>query len=135
MADNFYSGLRPFAITTGSVSPYFPESEKAQPKGDESAPSFRELLQREIDSKGGVEFSKHAAQRIEQRSIVMTEESLHRLNEGVKIAQQKGLDDTLILIDKTAFIVSAQNNRVITTVSENDITGNVFTNIDGTVII
>lgn len=135
MADNFYSGLRPFAITTGSVSPYFPESEKTQPKGDESAPSFRELLQREIDSKGGVEFSKHAAQRIEQRSIVMTEESLHRLNEGVKIAQQKGLDDTLILIDKTAFIVSAQNNRVITTVSENDITGNVFTNIDGTVII
>ena len=53
----------------------------------------------------------------------------------MRIAQQKGLDDTLILIDKTAFVVSAQNNKVITTVSENEIKGNVFTNIDGTVIV
>ncbi len=135
MADNFYPGLRPFTITTGTLNPYFPESGKTQPNSGESALSFKELLEREVKNEGGVEFSKHAAQRIEQRSIVMTEDSLHRLNEGVKIAQQKGLDDTLILIDKTAFIVSAQNNRVITTVSENDITGNVFTNIDGTVII
>lgn len=135
MADSFYPNLRPFTITTGSVNPYFPESGTANAQNRADAPSFQELLRQEIENGGGVEFSKHAAQRIEQRKVEMSADSLQRLNEGVKIAQQKGLDDTLILIDKTAFIVSAQNNKVITTVSGNDIKGNVFTNIDGTVIV
>lgn len=134
MADNFYPGLRPFTITTGSVSPYFPENNTGKAQSSDS-PSFKELLDQAVKAEGGVEFSKHAAQRIEQRNIEMNADSIHRLNEGVRIAQQKGLDDTLILIDKTAFIVSAQNNKVITTVSENEIKGNVFTNIDGTVIV
>ena len=135
MADNFYPGLRPFTITTGSVSPYFPENAAGAAQSSSDSPSFKELLEQAVKAEGGVEFSKHAAQRIEQRHIEMSADSLHRLNEGVRIAQQKGLDDTLILIDKTAFIVSAQNNKVITTVSENEIKGNVFTNIDGTVIV
>ena len=100
-----------------------------------NSPFAEKLKEKLSENPGGVEFSKHAAQRIEQRQIEISADSLHRLNEGVRIAQQKGLDDTLILIDKTAFIVSAQNNKVITTVSENDIKGNVFTNIDGTVIV
>lgn len=135
MADNFYPGLRPFTITTGSASPYFPENNANKSQSSAETPSFQELLRQAVENGGGVEFSKHAAQRIEQRSIEMSADSLQRLNEGVKIAQQKGLDDTLILIDRTAFIVSAQNNKVITTVCENDIKGNVFTNIDGTVIV
>lgn len=135
MADSFYPGLRPFTITTGNVTPYFSESSTGAAENKPDSPSFKELLEQMVKAEGGVEFSKHAAQRIEQRNITVSADSLHRLNEGVRIAQQKGLDDTLILIDRTAFIVSAQNNKVITTVSENDIKGNVFTNIDGTVIV
>ena len=53
----------------------------------------------------------------------------------MKIAQKKGLNDTLILVDRTAFIVSVKNNKVITTVNGDELKGNVFTNIDGAVIV
>jgi len=39
------------------------------------------------------------------------------------------------LVDRTAFVVNVLNNKVITTVNEDALTGNVFTNIDGAVIV
>ena len=134
--NNLYLGRMPLPITTGTVQPYHPESAaSANEAQNTSGTSFQEILQGRLRQAESVEFSKHAASRVVERNIPLTEESLDRLNQGVKIAQEKGLDAALILIDRTAFIVSAQNNKVITTVSENDLTGNVFTNIDGTVII
>ena len=73
--------------------------------------------------------------RVMERNIDLSDENIERLNEGVKLAGEKGLDDTLILLDNAAFIVSVRNNTVITTVSRDEMTGNVFTNIDGTVVI
>lgn len=83
----------------------------------------------------GVNFSKHAMNRVLQRNIDLSDENLSRLNEGIKLAEEKGLDDTLILIDSAAYIVSVKNNMVITTVANDELQGNVFTNIDGTVVI
>ena len=74
-------------------------------------------------------------QRAAQGSIDLSQPNLDRLNEGVRLAGEKGLNDTLILIDQTAFLVNVPNNKVITAVNGGDLTGNVFTNIDGTVII
>lgn len=136
--DNLYLGRLSLPITTGTAQPYHPKNATTNPS---SAPtqsddaSFQALLQKSLKQNSGVEFSKHAASRVSQRNIALTDNSLERLNQGVKMAQEKGLDSALILIDKTAFIVSAQNNKVITTVSECDLTGNVFTNIEGTVIV
>ena len=104
-------------VTTGSVTP------------------FDEILRQKVSQLNGPEFSKHAAARVAQRNIELSESSLNRLTQGMRLAQQKGLDDTLILVDKTAFIVSVKNNTVITTVNGDELNGNVFTNIDGTVII
>ena len=73
--------------------------------------------------------------RVMERNIDLSDENIERLNEGVKLAGEKGLDDTLILLDNAAFIVSVRNNTVITTVNKEEMTGNVFTNIDGTVVI
>ena len=70
-----------------------------------------------------------------ERNIQISENSLDRLGQGMKIAQKKGLNDTLILVDRTAFIVSVKNNKVITTVNGDELKGNVFTNIDGAVIV
>lgn len=83
----------------------------------------------------GVNFSKHAMNRVLQRNIDLSDENLSRLNEGIKLAGEKGLDDTLILIDSAAYIVSVKNNMVITTVANDELQGNVFTNIDGTVVV
>ncbi|HWP51413.1 MAG TPA: TIGR02530 family flagellar biosynthesis protein [Clostridia bacterium] len=136
--DNLYLGRLSLPITTGTVQPYRTDtasSSSSTASTQSDSLSFQELLQQQLQQNAGVEFSKHAVSRVAQRNIELTDDNLERLNQGVKIAQEKGLDATLILIDKTAFIVSAQNNKVITTVGESDLTGNVFTNIDGTVII
>ncbi len=100
-----------------------------------SCRSFRDILQEQIDTSLGVNFSRHAMNRVLERDIDLSIDNLERLNEGVRLAEEKGLDDTLILLDEAAFIVSVKNNTVITTVNKEEMTGNVFTNIDGTVVI
>ncbi len=100
-----------------------------------SARSFKTILQEKLDGSKGVNFSRHAMNRVMERNIDLSTENIERLNEGIKLADEKGLDDTLILLDDAAFIVSVRNNTVITTVNKDEMTGNVFTNIDGTVVI
>ncbi len=100
-----------------------------------STNSFQEIFQRELDTSKEVSFSRHAAQRVAQRQVDLSEDSIERLNQGVRLAKEKGLNETLILVDKTAFIVNVKNNMVVTTVNSGESAGNVFTNIDGTVII
>lgn len=98
--------------------------------------SFAQALQEKLDEKRGVEFSKHAMQRLEERSIDLSENStLERLNRGVELAADKGSSETLVLVGRNAFVVSVKNNKVITTLSDNELQGNVFTNIDSTVIV
>ncbi|MDE6746095.1 MAG: hypothetical protein K2J72_05590, partial [Oscillospiraceae bacterium] len=60
---------------------------------------------------------------------------LDRLNKAVELAGEKGSDDALVIIDSTAFLVSVRNNKVITTLTADDMQGNIFTNIDSTVIM
>lgn len=122
------------AVTTG-VPGATPRTQPAAGHTAGSGPSFQEVLGRRLEQQSAIQFSKHAAQRVAQRGLDVSESSLRRLNEGVRIAGEKGLDDTLILVDKTAFIVSVKNNKVITTVGGNELAGNVFTNIEGTVIV
>lgn len=97
--------------------------------------SFKNVLKQRLDQTSDLNFSKHAINRVMERNVDVSDTSMARLNEGVKMAQEKGLNDTLILVDTTAYIVNAKNGTVITTVSNEDIKGNVFTNIEGTVIM
>ena len=110
-------------------------SDQGQGPKNGSGVTFREALEAVATQQRQIAFSKHAAQRVAQRGIALTENSLSRLEEGVRLAESKGLDDTLILVDSTAFLVSVKNNKVITTVNHDELKGNVFTNIDGTVIV
>ena len=96
---------------------------------------FHDLLKEKLSQSTDINFSEHAVNRVMERNIDISESQITRLNEGVKLAEQKGLKDPLILIDKTAFIVNVKKNTVITTVQSDALEGNVFTNIDGTVII
>lgn len=117
-------------ITTG-----IPHKSPQDVADSTSCRSFKAILQEHIDTSLGVNFSRHAMNRVMERNIDLSVDNLERLNEGVKLAEEKGLDDTLILLDEAAFIVSVKNNTVITTVNKDEMTGNVFTNIDGTVVI
>lgn len=115
-------------VSTGNIAqPNLPE---------ENGTSFAAALQKKIDEKQGVEFTKHAMQRLSERSIDITEgNTLERLNKGVEIAADKGSSETLVLVDMNAFVVSVKNNKVITTIPQEELQGNIFTNIDSTVIV
>jgi flagellar operon protein len=100
-----------------------------------SGESFDEILQKKIKSNQNITFTKHAQLRMSERNITLTNDHLNRLDEAVKKAGQKGVKDTLVLIDEMAFIVSVKNSTVITALNGSDMEGNVFTQIDGAVII
>lgn len=91
---------------------------------------FSTILDSKIKKK--LAFSKHADCRIKMRGINMTKSQIARLEEGVEKARRKGIKESLILIDSTAFIVNIKNNIVITAVENEE---KIFTNIDGSVII
>ncbi len=127
-----YLSLRGVSVATGTAA----ESRKTEdsPKG-----GFAEELKKqleELNRNSGVQFSKHAMERLNERQIDLSEDGrLDRLNRAVELAGEKGSDDALVMIDSTAFLVSVRNNKVITTLTADDIRGNVFTGIDSTVIM
>ena len=82
-----------------------------------------------------VTFSKHAAQRLETRSITLGGEELAKLSQAVDKASQKGVRDSLVVMDSLAFIVNVPQRTVITAMPLGEAQGNVFTNLDGAVIV
>lgn len=94
-----------------------------------TARSFDKIL---ADTAGQVRFSKHATQRLETRNIDMSEEQKTRLSDAADQAREKGMKESLVMVDNLAFIVNVKSNTVITAV--NDMDHAVFTNIDGAII-
>ena len=92
--------------------------------------SFREVL--DSVKSNELVFSKHANERLLSRNIDLSEAQLERLLNGTRRAEEKGIKESLVMVDNLAFIVNVRNNTVITAVNEKD--DKVFTNIDGAVI-
>ncbi|MCI6919885.1 MAG: flagellar protein [Lachnospiraceae bacterium] len=97
--------------------------------------SFQEILESTQSSSREVRFSKHAAQRLSNRNIELTQNQKERLQAGTAKASQKGIRESLVLVDQLAFIVNIPNNTVVTAMQQNETDENIFTNIDGAVII
>lgn len=96
--------------------------------------SFGDVLNK-IREKDGVKFSKHAMDRLNSRKIELTDSEVNRINDGVGKAKSKGVREALIMMDNKVFIASVQNNTIITAVTEDQLKDNVFSNIDGAVIV
>lgn len=97
--------------------------------------SFQEILDSAGIRNHGVRFSKHAAQRLSTRNIELTNDQMERLQEGAVKASQKGIRESLVLVDQLAFIVNIPNHTVVTAMQQNETDEQIFTNIDGAVII
>lgn len=101
--------------------------------------SFVEILkQKQLDSVEGsneLKFSKHANERLSSRNISLTDEQMVRLQDGARQAGEKGINESLVLVDDLAFIVNVKNNTVITAMDQRNSVDNVYTNIDGAVVI
>lgn len=104
----------------------------------ESSISFGELLKRKQDAAVGsaeLKFSKHASQRLENRNISLSEEQSERLETGVQRAGEKGIRESLVIVDSLAFIVNVPNKTVVTAMDQTEADENIYTNIDGAVIM
>lgn len=96
---------------------------------------FAELLQQKAEASQSVQFSKHAAKRVQERGIDMTDNLLDDLNQAVQKARAKGARDVVIIGESGAFIVNVPNNVVVTTMSGTEMKENIFTNIDSAVLM
>lgn len=97
--------------------------------------SFEQLLQQQIHQNQELKFSKHAQERLEQRNIHLSSQELHRLNQGLAKASQKGIKETLLIMDNRIFVANVSNKTVITAALDDQLKESVFTNIDGAVIV
>lgn len=118
---------------------YLAQSKKNVSNEAKDGLSFRDVLQQKtaeaIGTSGEVKFSKHASVRMADRNIELSSTQLERLNDGVKKAGQKGIRDSLVIVDELAFIVNVPNNTVVTAMDSTEANENVFTNINGAVIM
>lgn len=96
---------------------------------------FADLLQQEADKAQSVQFSKHAARRVQERGIDMTDNLLSNLNQAVQKARAKGARDVVVIGENGAFIVNVPNNVVVTTMTGTEMKENIFTNIDSAVLM
>ena len=117
-------------------------SSKQEPKtgnlSDRQVVSFQDVLQKiqqEAVDKDSLIFSKHANERLISRNINLNEEQMSRLNKGVVQAREKRINESLVMMDNIAFIVNVKNNTVVTAMDQAANDNNVFTNIDGAVIV
>ena len=151
---NNYASIERMRQQLGTGKQVLPKADnKVETKN--SSTSFAQVLQQkeqETTAKSSLHFSKHANERLESRNINLSEEQMSRLNKGIMQAKEKSINESLVMMDDIAFIVNIKNNTVITaidmdakTVSDalSDKTKlegqtqerNVFTNIDGAVIV
>ena len=114
-------------VVTGQSRPNEPQAKR--PDG-----TFGEILAREAGKPGDVRLSAHAKERLDARQIVLTDSDRARLGNAVTRAGEKGANQSLVLLDDLALVVSVRNRVVITAMDESRTSGGVFTNIDSAVI-
>jgi flagellar operon protein len=110
-----------------SIQSYHKNESKAN-----NAASFKEVLD---SASQGIKFSKHAIERLKMRNVQLNRNQLERIESGIEKAEKKGVKDTLLLMDDIAFIANTKSKTIITTVQRENLKDNIFTNIDGAVIL
>ena len=102
-------------------------------QGGAGTNNFQELLR--AGAKEGLNFSKHAAKRLDERGIHMDNTLMDNLEHVVEEARKKGARDVAVIGSQGIFIVNVPNNVVVTTMTQNDLKDKIFTNIDAAILL
>ena len=112
------------------------KSQRTQATEGAESLSFQAILrQKALPGTGNLKFSKHAMGRLADRNIELSDSQLERLQSAAQKAGQKGIRDSLVIMDQLAFIVNVPNQTVVTAMDSTETMDNIFTNINGAVII
>ena len=96
--------------------------------------SFSQILNEKRESRE-VKFSKHAMERAAQRGIAIERNLISGIQDAVEKAREKGVKDIVIIAREGAFVVNVKNSTVVTSMNTMEMQNNIFTNINGAVII
>lgn len=112
---------------------------KGMPETAQAAPevSFEDILKHKqsVKDNSALKFSKHASMRLQSRNIELSSEQKERLETGTEKAEAKGMRESLVIVDSYSFIVNVPSKTVVTAMDQTESTENVYTNIDGAVIM
>ncbi len=109
-----------------------PTAQPKQPKVTTS--SFREMFHTEIHN-SELKVSRHAEKRLQDRGIIINDTQWSLITSKLQEAKAKGVNDSLVILKDAALVVSAKNNTVITALDREEAKTQIFTNINGTIII
>lgn len=119
---NLTTGIQRTPAQTGHVRP-------PQKQGD-----FAATLVRETERQESLKISQHAQKRLDASKVALTETDMQRIDGAVQRASEKGSNQSLVMLDNLALVVSVKNRVVITAVNEARTKEGIFTNIDSVVI-
>lgn len=99
--------------------------------------SFGDILKEKqsVNESSILKFSKHASMRLQSRNIELSTEQKERLETAAEKAEAKGMRESLVIVDSYSFIVNVPNKTVVTAMDQTESEENIYTNIDGAVII
>ncbi|MGL5085237.1 MAG: TIGR02530 family flagellar biosynthesis protein [Clostridium sp.] len=95
--------------------------------------SFKDILDNTIEKSRGYTLSKHAADRL--KDINFNEADMEAIGKGFKIAEDKGVKNSVMIYKDVALIASIENKTVITAVEKERAKENIFTNIDSVIML
>lgn len=92
-------------------------------------------FQQRLEEATELKISKHARKRLDERNIFIDQQKWDQINAKVAEAKTKGINDSLIVMDGAALIVNTKNNTVITAMNRSEASSQIFTNINGTILL
>ena len=103
-------------------------------RSDTNQSSFSQMLNH-YNTIEPLKISKHASERMQLRDISISDQEWNVITEKVSEAKQKGVKQPLVILDQATLIVSATNHTVITALDRQEAKEQLFTNIDGTIVL
>ena len=125
---------RVFRPLGGAALPVLP-AKKAPNKTEAGTGFAAQLKKASFSETGSLAVSKHAQKRLEQRNIEIDSGTWMRIEDKVKEARKLGVTDSLVLTREAALVISAKNNTVITAMDRDEAKSQIFTNINGTILM
>lgn len=116
-------------VTPGALPPGTPG---AAPR-DGSA--FADLLARAERQPPGLTVSAHAAQRLAEREIALTDALRDQIGAALTTLDAKGSQDALLVGADAAFVVNVPNRTVVTALAPAEMRDRVVTQIDSALIL
>lgn len=95
----------------------------------------QELQSAVIGKNSRLVLSKHAQMRLNQRNIQIDKNTWTRIEDKVHEAKNMGVRDSLVIMKEALLVISAKNNTVITAMDRDEASSQIFTNINGTILL